>query len=203
MDVQLKELIDKIKNDGVKSAEESAQAIITEAEKKAAQIIQAADKKANDLLDSSKRDAEVAKQSSTDAVKQAARDLVIDLKKEIQNIFENLIKTETEQALTGNELSSAIIAVLGNWDKNNVTDLSVMLPETEKEAVVKSINSKFADLLKDGLEVNPHKGIEAGFKISEKDGNVYYDFSAEGVGQMMAEYLSPVLANFVKDVKES
>ena len=37
MDVQVKELIEKIKNDGVKSAEESsAPVIISEAEKKAA-----------------------------------------------------------------------------------------------------------------------------------------------------------------------
>ena len=39
MDVQLQELIDKIKKDGVASAESSAAAIIAEAEKKAAAII--------------------------------------------------------------------------------------------------------------------------------------------------------------------
>jgi V/A-type H+/Na+-transporting ATPase subunit E len=203
MDVQLKELIDKIKNDGVKSAEESAAAIISEAEAKAKQIILDAEKKAKDLQENSQRDAEVSKQSSIDAVKQAARDLVIDLKKEIETIFENLIKSGTEESLKGDELSSAIIAVLNNWNKDSVSDLSVMLPVDQEEAVVKSINKKFGDLLKEGLEIKPHKGIEAGFKISEKDGNVYYDFSAEGLGQMMAEYLSPALSNFVKDVKES
>jgi len=203
MDVQLKELIDKIKNDGVKSAEESAKSIISEAENKASQIILNAEKKAKDLQESSKRDAEITKQSSTDAVKQASRDLVIDLKKEIQNIFENLIKEETGKALTGNELSSAIIAVLSNWSKDSVSDLSVMIPESQEKEVIKSINDKFANLLKDGLEIKPHKNLDAGFKLSVKDGNAYYDFSADGIGQMMAEYLSPNLANFVKDVKES
>lgn len=203
MDVQLKELIDKIKNDGVKSAEESAQTIISEAETKASQIILNAEKKAKDLQESSKRDAELTKQSSLDAVKQSSRDLVIDLKKEIQSIFENLIKVDTAEALKGSGLSEAIIAVLSNWNKDSVADLSVMLPESEEAGVIKSINSKFVNLIKDGLEVKPHKGLDAGFKISVKDGNVYYDFTAEGVGLMMAEYLSPILANFVKDVKES
>ncbi len=203
MDVQLKELIDKIKNDGVKSAEESAGAIISEAETKAEQIIKSAEKKAADLKESSIKDAELAKQSGVDAVKQSARDLVIDLKKEIEGIFENLIKSGSEDSLKGDGLSNAIIAVLNNWDKDSVSDLTVLLPESEETNVKKSINSKFGDLVKSGLEIKPHKGIEAGFKISEKDGNVYYDFTAEGVGQMMAEYLSPSLAKFVKDVKES
>ena len=42
MDVQLQELIDKIKKDGVASAEASSAAIIAEAEAKAAEIINSA-----------------------------------------------------------------------------------------------------------------------------------------------------------------
>ncbi|MBN2834575.1 MAG: V-type ATP synthase subunit E [Candidatus Delongbacteria bacterium] len=203
MDVQLKELIDKIKNDGVKSAEESAKAIITDAESKAKQILLDAEKKANDLKTSSQREAELVKQSSTDAVKQAARDLVIDLKKEIEGIFSNLVKSGVESALTGEALGDAIVAVLSNWDKDKVSNLSVLLPANDEEAVKKVISKKLGDLLKSGLEIKPVKTISAGFKVSEKDGNAYYDFSAEGVGEMMATYLSPSLAGFVKDVKES
>ncbi len=203
MDVQLKELIDKIKTDGVKSAEESAKAIISDAELKAKQIISDAEKKASDLKESSLKDAELAKQSSIDAVKQSARDLVIDLKKEIESIFDNIIKVESVNALKNDGLASAITAVLSNWDKEKTADLTVLLPENEKENALALVNSKFSDLVKSGLEIKPHKNIDAGFRISEKDGNVYYDFSAEGVGQMMAEYLSPILANIVRDVKES
>ena len=39
MDIQLQELIEKIKKDGVASAESAAQKIIAEAEKKAASIV--------------------------------------------------------------------------------------------------------------------------------------------------------------------
>jgi len=203
MDVQLKELIDKIKNDGVKSAEDNAKKIIAEAESKAEKIIKSAEKKADELKENSIRESEVSKQSSIDAVKQSSRDLVIDLKKEIEGIFDELIKRSTEDSLKGDSLANAIVAVLGNWNKDSVSDLSVLLPASEEEAVKKSINSKFKDLIKSGLEIKPHSSLDAGFKISEKDGNVYYDFSAEGIGQMMAEYLSPSLTQFVKDVKES
>jgi len=203
MDVQLKELIDKIKNDGVKSAEDSASVIIAEAELKAKSIVLDAEKKAADLKESSIKNAELATQSGIDAIKQSARDLVIDLNKEVENIFDSLIKTGTSDSLKGDGLSKAILAVLGNWDKESVTNLSVLLPESAKSDVLADLQASFKDLVKAGLEIKVHKNIEAGFKISEKDGNVYYDFSAEGVGQMMAEYLSPQLAQVVKEVKES
>lgn len=203
MDVQLKELIDKIKTDGVKSAEESATAIISEAETKAKKIIEDAQKKALALKESSIKDAELSKQSGVSAVKQSARDLVIDLKKEIESVFDGLIKGESAKALKGDELSAAIVAVLSNWKKDEIADLKILLPENEEANVTSAIKKQFADLVKSGLEIKTSKNIEAGFKLSEKDGNVYYDFSAEGVGQMMAEYLSPGLAQFVKDVKES
>ena len=50
MDVQLQELIDKIKKDGVASAETSAQKIIADAEKKAAAIISEAQEKADGII---------------------------------------------------------------------------------------------------------------------------------------------------------
>lgn len=203
MDVQLKELIEKIKNDGVRSAEESAQAIIAEAESKAKQIVHDAEKKAKDLQDKAVQDAELAKQSGVDAVKQSARDLVIDLKKEIETIFDSIIKTGTAEVLKGDSLAEAVVAVLNNWDKDKVADLSILLPEAEEAKVKSVISGKFGEVLKAGLEIKPVKGIDAGFKVSEKDGNVYYDFSAEGVGEMMSNYLSPSLAQFVEGVKEN
>ena len=50
MDIQLQELIDKIKNDGVASAEAKAKEIIAEAEKKAASIISSAEEKADSII---------------------------------------------------------------------------------------------------------------------------------------------------------
>lgn len=203
MDVQLKELIEKIKSDGVKSAEESAAKILAEAESKAKTIVAEAEKKAQSLKDNGIREAELAKQSGIEAIRQSARDLVIDLKKEIEALFDSIIKNETEAALTGKGLSDAVLTVLGNWDSNKVADLKVLLPEAEAAAVKEAVKGKMAAAVEKGLEIVPFPGVDAGFKIAVKDGNIYYDFTAEGVGQMMSEYLSPSLAQIVQDTKES
>ena len=56
MDVQLQELIDKIKKDGVASAENSASEIISKAEKQAAEIISQAEDKADGIIKAAKKE---------------------------------------------------------------------------------------------------------------------------------------------------
>ena len=73
MDVQLQELIDKIKKDGVASAESSAAAIIAEAEKKAAAIIAEAENKAAEIVKAGKSETarmEKAREEEPDLIKQ-------------------------------------------------------------------------------------------------------------------------------------
>ena len=54
MDIQLQELIDKIKKDGVANAEQAAAQIIAEAEKKANSILEEAQKKSDDMIKNAK-----------------------------------------------------------------------------------------------------------------------------------------------------
>jgi cell division septum initiation protein DivIVA len=55
MDVQLQELIDRIKSEGVASAEKQAAVIVEEAEKKAQAIIAEAEEKANAVIEDAKK----------------------------------------------------------------------------------------------------------------------------------------------------
>ena len=71
MDVQLQELIDKIKKDGVASAQVEAAKIIDDAEKKAAEIVSDAQVKAADIVKNAKKETErvAAKEKKTNEQK--------------------------------------------------------------------------------------------------------------------------------------
>jgi len=45
-----------------------------------------------------------------------------------------------------------------------------------------------------GVELKPVKGAKAGFRIGEKNGAAYYDFSADAVADMLSAYLNTRLA---------
>ena len=77
MEVQLQELIDRIKKEGVEAAETEAEAILKSAKEKAEQIISDAQAQADKILLNSKAENDRMLKSSEDAIRQAGRNLLI------------------------------------------------------------------------------------------------------------------------------
>ena len=80
MDVQLQELIDKIKKDGVATAEKEAAKIIADAEKKAEAIIADAQNKAEEIVKKGKNETERMEKASEEAIIQAGRNMLLSFK---------------------------------------------------------------------------------------------------------------------------
>ncbi|MBN2658714.1 MAG: V-type ATP synthase subunit E [Spirochaetales bacterium] len=197
MDVQLKELIEKIKTDGVKTAEDKAAEILRNAEIKSAEIIDNANKTAQRIKEEAKTEAARSEQSGREALKQAGRDLIIDVKGQIGDLFTGLIKAGTAEVLTGKALTDGIASVLGNW-KGNVEDLSVLVSEKQLSEIDKELKSRLAKEIKAGLEVKPYKGAAAGFRVSEKDGKAFFDFTDDVLADYLSRYLNATLAETLK-----
>ena len=80
MDVQLQELIDKIKKDGVATAEAEAAKKIAEAEKKAESIVADAQAKASEIIKNAKAETERMEKASDEAIVQAGRNMLLSFK---------------------------------------------------------------------------------------------------------------------------
>lgn len=198
MDVQLKELIETIKKEGVESAEEKAAEIIKAAEKKSAEMVERAQKDSERILAKAKEEAERAEQSGQDALKQAGRDLLLNLRASITRIFDSLIKQEAGQALHGKVLEEAVVALMKSWNGEELGKLEVHLPSNDLDALESSLRSRLADEMKKGMEIKTSPESKAGFLITEKGGNAYYDFSAEGIAEVLSDYLSPRLGELIR-----
>ena len=196
MDVQLKELLEKINKDGVETAEQKASEIITEAEKKANDIIAKARKESEIIVSKGKAEAVKAEAGGKAAIAQAGRDLVIKTKKELESLFNSIIESDTKTAMTGKPLEDAIVTVVKAWaDKG---DYDVQLSEKDFAELEKGLTSKLAAELKKGAEIKPFPAVESGFRVSEKDGGSYFNFTAEAVAANLAELLNPKLAEIIK-----
>jgi V/A-type H+-transporting ATPase subunit E len=198
MDVQVKELIEKIKNDGVKNAEENSSRIISEAEKKAAALIENAEKEAADIKSQAQNEASRMEQAGKEALKQAGRDLLLSIKKDVEELFDRIVQSGTAEVLGGDSLKECIVSVLKSWKEDELKDLTVLVaPET-----LKSMESQFKSELKaeitKGLEIKPFNDIEAGFRISVKDGRAFYDFSDKELMELLSKYLNPGLMSILE-----
>ena len=200
MDIQLQELIDKIKKDGVASAEAKAQEIIAEAEKKAASIISSAEEKADSIIKSGKSETERMEKASIDAIRQAGRNLLISFRDGVNAQLSALIATETSKVYNADMLKTLIPETVKAWaSKDDVNSLSVLLSEKDLKELEKDLEAALKEQINSGLEIKLDNSLTKGFRIGTKDGSAFYDFSAESVADLFSAYLNPKTSAIMKE----
>ncbi|MFP4268264.1 MAG: V-type ATP synthase subunit E [Spirochaetaceae bacterium] len=201
MDVQLKELIERIKSEGIENAENEADRIIKESQEAAKKIVGEAESEADKIRKKAEEDAAKREETGRASLKQAGRDVILSVEKRLQEIFDRIIHQETSQVLKGNILEEAVMQVVKNWD-SDVTDLKVLIAEDELKKIEESLRKKLSTKLAEGVEIKPLPKTEAGFQISMKDGSAYYNFTAEGIAELLSQFLNPRLAEILKEAAE-
>ncbi|HCA20439.1 MAG TPA: V-type ATP synthase subunit E [Treponema sp.] len=199
MDVQLQELIDKIKRDGVASAETEARNTISEAEKKAASIIKEAEEKADSIIKNAKAETERMEKASEDAITQAGRNLIISFRDGINRELSALVSSETEKAFDKDLFKKLVPEVVKAWTaKTDAKDVSVLLPAKDLKTLESGIKTALKSQITKGLEIKADDSLNSGFRIGMKDGSAFYDFSAEEVAGLFSAYLNPRTTELMK-----
>ncbi len=200
MDVQLQELVNKIKKDGVEAAEAKAAEIVAKAEEKAAAIQAAAKKEADDIVKKAESESARFEQAAVSAIRQAGRNLLISFRDGIGAELDALIRSETSSAYNAAVLKDLVPAAVRGWIANTGSDdVAVILSPSD----AKTLESEFAAALKaeiaKGLEIKADQGVAGGFRIGTRDGASYYDFSAESVADLFSAYLNPRVAAVLRE----
>ncbi len=194
MDIRVQELLEKIKRDGVDTAEAEAAKIVADAEAKRAAIIATAEKDAKGIVARAEADAERAEAAGKAALAQASRDLILAFSGEMQNVLGSMVRSEVNASFDADTIKKVLPSILEAWAKDGRDDLSVLLPAKDLTALEAFFKDKLGSALKKGMELKPLKDAKAGFRIVEKGGAAYYDFSAQAVADMLGSYLNARLA---------
>lgn len=204
MDVQLQELIDKIKKDGVAAAENSASERLAAAEKEAAKIISDAKEEADKIIRQAKDETVRMERASEDAIAQASRNLVLSFRKSVENEFSALVSAETAKVYDAKLLANLIPETVREWAKrSDVSELSVLLSEKDLQELEMTLRAALKDEIAKGLTLKISTSLSGGFRIGVKDGAAYYDYSAEAVADLFAAYLNPRTAAIMKEAAKA
>ncbi len=199
MDVQLQELIDKIKKDGVSAAKTSADSIIADAEDKAKKIISDAEAQAGKIVKHAKAETERMEKASEDAIRQAGRNLIISFRDSVSAELAALVQAETAKSYSKDLLVKLIPEAVKGWIKNsNAKDVSVLLNEKELKELETGLRAALKAEIEKGLELKADKTISSGFRIGINNGEAYYDYSADAVADLFSAYLNPRTAAIMK-----
>mgnify|MGYP004461922627 FL=1 len=200
MDFQLQELIDKIKKDGVSSAEAAAAQITADAEKKAASIVEEAQKKSDDMIKNARAEIARLEKASEDAVTQACRNMLITFRDSLIAELDSLIQSEAAKAYSSDLMKTLIPETVKAWSKNaDASELSVILSEKDLKSLENELKAALKAEIEKGLEIKPDSALSAGFRIGVNNGAAFYDYSAESVADLFSAYLNPRVAAIMKE----
>ena len=200
MEIQLQELIDQIKNDGVKAAESEAENIIASAKAEAEKIIADAKNEAEKMIADAKSENDRIVKSSEDAIRQAGRNLLISFRESVTRELGVILAQNVSQVYSSDALAKLIVNAVESWaGKEDVDNISVILNSESLKALEDVILSLLKEKMLSGVTLKANDNFDGGFRIAVNDGGAYYDYSADAVVDMLSNYLSPRVTSLLKE----
>ncbi len=199
MEIQLSELIEQIKKDGVAVAENESNAIVENAKEKAEKIIADAEKKAEEIIAKAKAENERIVKAGEDSIRQAGRNLLISFRESVNKELDAIVGEKVSAVYSSDELSTIIAEVVKASPKSD--DIAVLLNSKDLEKFEKSIIAALKAQMLEGVTLKPDDNFMGGFRIEVDGGTVYYDYSANAVTEMLSAYLSPKVTALMKEAE--
>ncbi|MDP3732416.1 MAG: hypothetical protein Q8R31_05280 [Candidatus Omnitrophota bacterium] len=196
---EIKSLIEKIQQDGIKAAGEKAKVIEGEARKEASQILQNARLEAERLFSDAKDNLAKMEEKQKALLAQAGRDLLLALKKEINAILERLILQDVQATLPPEAMANILGQLIKEHGKDGKEEIIVTLKKADLDKLEEYFLSKLKEEVKKGIVLRPSEEIRGGFIISFDNAKSYFDFSAQALSEYIGTYLKPKLAELLKN----
>lgn len=202
MEIQLKELIDQIKEDGVKAAETEAESILNAAREEAAKIIADAQSDADRILANAKSENERMVSSSEAAIRNAGRNLLISFRESVAREIKTLTGENVSAAYSSDVFAQLVVNVVESWAKKPEADnIAVILNSEDLKSLEGTILAGIKSRMLNGVTLKANDNFDGGFRISVNNGNAYYDYSTEAVVEMISNYLSPRVTELLKEAE--
>ncbi len=202
MEIQLQELIDQIKKDGVEVAETEAKTIVEDAKVQAERIIADAKAQADKIIADAKTENERMVRSSDDAIRQAGRNLLISFRESVTKELDAIVGERVNSVYSTDSFPQLVVKVVESWaNKPDVEDIEVILNSNDVQTLNETALCALKDRLSKGVTLKANDNFDGGFRIAVNNGGAYYDYSTEAVVDMMSNYLSPKVVKLLKEAE--
>lgn len=195
---EIKELIEKIQQDGIKAAEQKAQEIENKALKHADEIVQNAQKDArNALKDAQDRIAKM-EEAANASLRQVARNTLLDLRKEVDAMLDKLVTSRIHEALSPAELAKLITTLVKDYSHKENAEITALLKKEDLEKIERGFLHDLKEAAKKGITLKAAGDITGGFIISYDAGKSHFDFTDKALAEYISQHLKPKLAGLLK-----
>lgn len=204
MTVQLQELLETIKRDGIEKAEHSAKKIIDRAEAQAASIVTHARSQAEQLLKDAKVKIERQERSSRELLKQAGRDLVLLVQNGLVTLFQRFLTLQHGKVLTPTHFADIIVKAISQALSTSEGGLRIEIAASEEKKILHHIRAQLTQDVLDGkVEIVSSPALKRGFRLSVQNGLLAYDLSIDAIAEAVGQALHPSLQQLLRENETS
>lgn len=200
---EIRDLIEKINEEGIRAAEIKSQTIESAAKQRADEILAKARSEAEEMTAAAKDRVHREDEKEKTLLAQAGRDLLLSLRNEINAMLGRIVVSEVRQALTPEALSRLLSEAVRNYSAGERSNIMVFLNNKDLEILEKHFMSKLSEETKKTILLRPSEEISGGFTISFDDGKSCHDFTDKALADYIGTYLKPKLNRILKEaIKE-
>lgn len=194
-------LIDRLKHQGIEAGQRQSQQLTLEAQAKARKIVAEAQAEAQRLRTAARAEAEREQAAGQEALRLAARDVLISLKNQIAGLFSEVLGRQVSAQFDREEfLQKLLLAVCQRETAGISADqtLAILLSESRPDSPPNSespaanwILSLCQEGLRDGIEFAASDERFKGFKVRVEEEQIRIDLTDQAVAKLLEQYLLP------------
>jgi V/A-type H+-transporting ATPase subunit E len=208
-------LIRRLKEDGVAAGRQEAERLLAEAKAQARALIEAAEKEAQERRTTARTEIEREKAAATDALRLAARDAVLEMKRTLSERFAGEIARLVSDQMRDERVLSSIIRSIALRARDDVAlngeeSLEFVLPrdaigleelrrrpeELQEGFLTRFVRGVTGDILRAGVrfrvaEADEGRPGESGLRVRLIGRDIELDLTDQTVAELLLEHLQP------------
>ncbi len=199
MDIQLQELLTKIKEDGIAKVTAESAEMLEAARKEAEGILTRAKTEARAMQERAAEDIQQREASSRQSLQNAARDLILAFERQLKDILDRIIDAKVADALTGDALKKLIVDAVSQNIKTE-KNISVVLPKGTKTAFVDSLKKALQSSIRVDVPTSSDDQLIGGFQIAYTADDLLIDYSYDHIKNEFIALVNPYLKSIIGDL---
>ena len=196
---ELQSLLEKIRTDGICKAEAERDEILSKAREQAEDLIRKAEADAKEIRERAESEAESSRLRAENSIRQAARDIVLKLKSELDIRLKRSVSASVKSAMTPEFMAEQIRVLVKDFAADPEADITVLCSERDAEKLRDLVMDTLGDSFRNAPEIFGDSGVKSGMQISFRGDEVFFDFSAESLTGLIGKYTGEKLARILED----
>jgi V/A-type H+-transporting ATPase subunit E len=203
----VQELIDRIRGEGVNAGREEGERILSEAKREAAALRAAAEAQARDTIARAREQIEREKAAGIEALKNAARDAMLELRGNVRAAFEQHVqRLVSAQMQDTGFVRSLILALAGHAADQFISDRDAVIflskelagsPDavpadpSVQEKIRNAVLGSSGAMLREGITLLPEDGVSGGARVRLVGQDLEIDLTDRTVTRLLLKHLLP------------